>query len=42
MDLVKYKENQKTAYLAVELERLLQEESDTRALEGDLRRAVET
>jgi peptide chain release factor 1 len=36
MDLAKYKENQKTAYLAVELERLLAEEADTRALEGEL------
>lgn len=36
MDLSKYKDNQKTAYLAVELERLLQEEAETRALSGEL------
>lgn len=36
MDLSKYKDNQKTAYLAAELERLLREEADTRALEGEL------
>jgi peptide chain release factor 1 len=36
MDLSKYKENPKTAYLAVELERLLQEEKEIRALEGEL------
>lgn len=36
MDLAKYKDNQKTAYLAVELERLLKEEADTRALSGEL------
>jgi peptide chain release factor 1 len=36
MDLTKYKENQKTAYLAVEMERLLAEEAEIRALEGEL------
>jgi peptide chain release factor 1 len=36
MDLSKYKENNKTAYLAVELERLLTEEAEIRALEGEL------
>ena len=36
MDLTKYKEHQKTAYLAVELERLLSEEEEIRALEGEL------
>ena len=36
MDLSKYKENQKTAYLAAELERVLKEEADTKALEGEL------
>jgi protein subunit release factor A len=36
MDLTKYKESQKTAYLVVEFERLLQEESEIRALEGEL------
>ncbi len=36
LDLAKYKENQKTAYLAVELERLLAEEADTRALGDEL------
>lgn len=36
MDLTKYKENPKTAYLVVELERLLSEEKDIRALEGEL------
>ncbi len=34
MDLKKYKDNQKTAFLAVEYERLLSEEADIRALEG--------
>lgn len=37
MDLIKYKDNPKTAYLAVEMERLLTEESEVKALaEGDL------
>ena len=36
MDLAKYKENPKTSYLVVELERLLQEESEIRVLEGEL------
>lgn len=36
MDLTKYKENPKTAYLVVELERLLVEEGEIRALEGEL------
>ncbi len=34
MDLQKYKENPKTAYLAVELERILAEEAEIQALEG--------
>jgi peptide chain release factor 1 len=36
MDLSKYKENPKTAYLVVELERLLSEEKDIQALQGEL------
>ncbi|TSC69424.1 MAG: Peptide chain release factor 1 [Parcubacteria group bacterium Gr01-1014_56] len=36
MDIKKYKENQKTAFLAVEYERLLSEEVEIRALEGEL------
>lgn len=36
MDLSQYKENQKTAYLAQEFERLQKEEAETRALEGEL------
>jgi peptide chain release factor 1 len=36
MDVTKYKENQKTAYLVVEFERLLSEEAEIRALEGEL------
>lgn len=36
MDLGKYKENQKTAYLAVELERLLAEEAELHGLEAEL------
>ncbi len=36
MDIKKYKENQKTAFLAVEYERLLSEEGEIRALEGEL------
>lgn len=36
MDLTTYKENQKTAYLAVEMDRLLSEEAEIRALEGEL------
>jgi flagellar biosynthesis/type III secretory pathway chaperone len=36
MDLTKYKENPKTAYLVVEFERLLTEEAEIRALEGEL------
>lgn len=36
MDLTVYKENQKTAYLAAEYERLDKEEQEARALEGEL------
>jgi peptide chain release factor 1 len=36
MELNKYKENPKTAFLAVEYERLLGEEAEIRALEGEL------
>lgn len=36
MDLAKYKENPKTAYLAAEYERLGKEEAEVKALEGDL------
>src|ERR1700733_14484940 len=37
MDLQKYKDNPKTAYLALELERLLTEEAEVKSLsEGDL------
>jgi peptide chain release factor 1 len=36
MDLAKYKENPKTAYLVVELERLLTEEKEISALQGEL------
>jgi len=36
MDLAKYKDNQKTAFLAVELERLLAEEVELNAMGGDL------
>lgn len=37
MDLTKYKDNPKTAYLAVEMERLLNEEAEVKTLaEGDL------
>ncbi len=36
MDLTKYKENPKTAYLVVELQRLLTEEAEIRVLEGEL------
>ncbi len=36
MDIKKYKENRKTAFLAVEYERLLAEEAEIRVLEGEL------
>lgn len=36
MDLSTYKENQKTAYLVVELERLLAEETELKELDGEL------
>jgi peptide chain release factor 1 len=36
MDLSKYKDNQKTAYLVVEFERLLAEEAELKELDGEL------